>query len=130
MISAFARSTLTWKSYLNVNVSRPMTASLLFSTIKPMISDPFNDVDVVLALTDKRGNFKTGKLAIRVPQQSLTQPAAADMSNAVTDIAINISNQQDLAIIFESLLNKFEILDKVGDEVTMVRSLLSSILSH
>jgi len=89
-------------------------------------------------LTDKKGNPSTGRLTIRITQQSTSvvagtavkqallsgtnhpQPLAINMSNAVTDLTDAASNQQKLVTSFGFLLDKVGILLTVGDEVAKV----------
>jgi hypothetical protein len=98
-----------------------------------------NNIVVILSLTDKKGNPSTGRLTIRITQQSMTvvagtaveqallfgtnrpQPLAINnMPNAVTDLTDAASNQQKLVTSFGSLLDKVGILVSVGDEVAKV----------
>lgn len=95
------------------------------------------EADVVLALLDAKGQPSTGRLAIRVAEQStsaiataveqariseqkLLPPQPAKTSDAITSVANTVSNQQDLATSFGSLLDKVAILVKVGDEVAKI----------
>jgi hypothetical protein len=108
-----------------------------------------NNIVVILSLTDKKGNPSTGRLTIRITQQSTSvvagtaveqallsgtnhpqPPAINTMSNAVTDLTDTASNQQKLVTSFGSLLDKVGILVTVGDEVAKVCPLPYSSWSH
>ncbi|KIM80170.1 hypothetical protein PILCRDRAFT_9732 [Piloderma croceum F 1598] len=94
---------------------------------------------VILSLTDKRGNPSTGRLTVRIAQQSmsavagtaveqaqlagekLSQPLLVNtMANAVTDLTNTASNQQNLVTSFGCLVDKVRILLTVGDEIAKI----------
>jgi hypothetical protein len=117
----------------NVNSSKSMAASV-FVLIGFHFDSRHDNSDVVLHLTDKRGKPTTGRLSIRILQQSmsavaaalehaqlsahqLSQPLAID---AGTDVVNAVSNQWGLITSFESLLTKVGLLVKIGDEIAKV----------
>jgi hypothetical protein len=97
-----------------------------------------NNLDVVLSLTDERGNPSAGRLTIRIEHQSMSDVAGNNVEharmaaqklspppivNAVdgdTILAGIVSNQMGLVTSLGSLLGKVEILVKIGDEVAKV----------
>jgi hypothetical protein len=99
-----------------------------------------------LSLFNERGNPSVAQLSIRVTQyltsavagtvveqaqtsaQKLSQPLVATVSDAVTNTANAVSNQQKLITSFDVLMKKLGLLIKVGDEVTKVFSSVSSRL--
>ena len=103
------------------------------------------NVDVILDLTNEKGNPTTGRLTVRIAQKSIAavdaviqqvQPLAqnlsrpaANITDTVTNVTDTIANQHTLITSFESLLAKVGVLLKVGDEVAKVCSSLSSSLS-
>jgi hypothetical protein len=90
------------------------------------------------------GNFRRGKLAIRVtqkstsviaggvneqtqsPAQNLSQPLITDTSDIITDLANAISINSNLVTSFGSLLGKIGILDKAADDAPQVCIILLS----
>jgi hypothetical protein len=60
--------------------------------------------------------------------QKLSQPLVAKVSDAVTNTANAVSNQQKLITSFDALMKKLGVLIKVGDEVAKVFSSVSSRL--
>jgi hypothetical protein len=94
------------------------------------------------------GNFRRGKLAIRVTQkstsviaggaieqtqssaQNLSQPLVADTSDAVTNLGNTISINSNLVTSFGSLLGKVGILDKVADDAPQVRPIFLLGILH
>ena len=52
--------------------------------------------------------------------QELAPPLATNVSDAVTNISDIWTNQQNLVVLFDSLMKKLGILVKVGDEVAKV----------
>ena len=52
--------------------------------------------------------------------QGLTPPLATKVSDAVTNISDTWTNQQNLVVLFDSLMKKLGVLVKVGDEVAKV----------
>jgi hypothetical protein len=106
-------------------------------------------IDVILTLTDKRGNPSNCRLTIRITQQSTSAVVGTAVEqalvsaksltrlhiiNAVPDAVASLtdtaSNQQSLVTSFGSLLDKVRILLMAGDEVAKVFSLLYSSLWH
>ena len=60
--------------------------------------------------------------------QGLAPPLVTKVSDAVTNISVTWTNQQNLVVLFDSLLQKLGVLVKVGDEVAKVWFLVSSHL--
>ena len=52
--------------------------------------------------------------------QGLALPLATKVSDTVTNISDTWTNQQNLVVLFDSLLQKLGVLVKVGDEVAKV----------
>ena len=52
--------------------------------------------------------------------QGLAPPLATNVSDAVTNISDIWTNQQNLVVLFDSLMQKLGVLVKVGDEVAKV----------
>ena len=97
----------------------------------------FDRLDVVLSLVDREGNPSPAKLSIRITQGSTSAVAGSALelaqtfaqklpqplvSTASTNMSDTLSNQQKLLTSFNALLQKFEPLVKIGDEVAKVRS--------
>ena len=62
--------------------------------------------------------------------QKLSQPLVVSVADALTNVSNAVSNQQNLITWFDALMNKLELLVRVGDEVTKVCSSVSSPLLH
>ena len=52
--------------------------------------------------------------------QGLALPLATKVSDTVTNISDTWTNQQNLVVLFDSLMQKLGVLVKVGDEVAKV----------
>jgi len=91
--------------------------------------------DVVLSLFNERGNPSVAQLSIQyltsavagtvveqaqTSAQKLSQPLVATVSDAVTNTANVVSNQQKLITSFDVLMKKLGVLIKVGDAVTKI----------
>ena len=56
----------------------------------------------------------------QISAQGLAPPLVTNVSDAVTNISVTWTNQQNLVALFDSLMQKLGLWLKVGDEVAKV----------
>lgn len=95
-------------------------------------------LDIILALTEKKGTANSGKLAVRVTERPHSGAAAAievarraertlhtpQAIGAALSAIDPAQNQADLASGLSSLLGTINVLVKLGDEIAKVRIVL------
>ena len=95
---------------------------------------------------DKKGKSSPARLSVQVTQHltsavagkamkeaqmsvhKLSQPFVSNVSNAFTNISDTVSNQQNLVASFTALMQKLQLLVKIGDKVAKVCSSVSPLL--